>query len=247
MDDNKSSMLYWYEKIVTCDVPQLSHTEIIPIEIDLYEFFDGNTGSLQRYNGQLDKAAEGISYPLFMRTDHYSGKHSWTDTCYVERNWRDNILTLLDRSYMADLPINAIVFRRYIEMDSVFTAFNGMPVNPERRYFIVDGEIICHHPYWIPDAIEQGTLPENLPINWRELLAEANTESPEEILLLGGYAGKIARRFREGGWSVDFCKGKDGVWYFIDMAEAWRSWHPDCPNKTSMPSPLSFDYGEEVT
>lgn len=230
---DKSSMLYWHPIIKRCDVP---HTErnpgIVEVDIDLYEFFDGNTGSLKQYDEQLDCVAEKIGYPLFMRTDHYSGKHSWAETCYVEEDWRNNIIALLDQSCMKELPVNAIIFRQYVEMASAFTAFGGMPVNPERRYYILDGKVICHHPYWIPDAIEQGTPSENLPGNWRDLVTEINAESPEEIAGLTKYAQEIGRYFTEGGWSVDFCKGRDGTWYFIDMAEAWRSWHPDdCPHK----------------
>lgn len=36
----------------------------------------------------------------------------------------------------------------------------------------------------------------------------------------------FGRVMGEGYWSVDFAKGQDGTWYFIDMAEGDQSWHP---------------------
>ena len=40
--------------------------------------------------------------------------------------------------------------------------------------------------------------------------------------------------------SVDFAQARDGTWYFIDMADARLSWHPEnCPNyvKLSLEDP----------
>jgi hypothetical protein len=103
-----------------------------------------------------------------------------------------------------------------------------MPVNPERRYFINDGKVLCHHPYWIQAAITKPSIE-----NWQEVLAEINTETTEEVQLLSGYAELIAKEL-PGFWSIDFCKAKNGQWYLIDMATGEHSWHPeDCPyNKT---------------
>ena len=113
-------------------------------------------------------------------------------------------------------------------MDSKFTAFYGeMPVNPERRYFIKDGKIQCHHPYWIEEAIEKGTDSKKLPNNWKKVLKEINTETKEEIKLLSKYTNQIAKVFPKGYWSIDFCKAKDGEWILIDMATGGSSWHDD--------------------
>jgi hypothetical protein len=50
---------------------------------------------------------------------------------------------------------------------------------------------------------------------------ELTTEFFEEI------ATKIGSVL-DGSWSVDLCRGADGVWYLIDMAAAELSWHPPC-------------------
>ena len=122
---------------------------------------------------------------------------------------------------------SALVFREFIEMDSGYTAFNGMPVNPERRYFIKDGKVQCRHVYWVEEAIQRPSVD-----NWRELSEKMNTETESEITLLTKYAEMVAKEF-DGYWSLDFCRGKDGTFYLIDMALGERSWHPECPFKTT--------------
>ena len=66
----------------------------------------------------------------------------------------------------------------------------------------------------------------NLPNNWRSLLADLNHESKEEIKLLTDYAEQLGK-YLSGYWSLDFAKGQDGNWYFIDAALGEQSWHPE--------------------
>jgi len=171
---------------------------------------------------------EKFKLPVFLRTDIISGKHGWTKTCYFDGShalWKHLLAILVDNLLADKLDISAFVVREYIPMASRFVAFYGnMPVNPERRYFIKDGTIQCHHPYWFEDCI-QPTLKEGLPPNWRELLREMNHDSPQTISILTNYALKVADKF-EHCWSVDFCLAADGRWILIDMAVAKDSWHP---------------------
>jgi hypothetical protein len=138
---------------------------------------------------------------------------------------KDHILEITSFTRCCDifggLPIEAIVVREYIPMDSKYTAFHGMPVSPERRYFIDNGKVVCHHAYWIKEAIIEPSA-----TNWKELSDEMNKETPEEIELLTKYAELVGTVLPEGFWSVDFCKAKDGTWYLIDMAVGEESWHP---------------------
>lgn len=107
-----------------------------------------------------------------------------------------------------------------------FTAFRGLPIGMERRYFVKDGQVLCHHPYWPEDAIRNPSVD-----NWQDILKDLNTEGEEEIKLLTSYAEKISRAI-EGYWSVDFCKDKSNSWWWlIDMAEAKESWHPQCDRR----------------
>ena len=232
-------MLYWYPKIKELNIPQ-PRTEIVDLQADHWDIVavpdGGDPEVIESKMVKIELAMYELGLPLFMRTAYTSGKHDWIDTCYVTEfdKIRHHISMLIQDSALKEIPIDAFVFREYIEMESKFTAFSGaMPVNPERRYFIKDGTIQCRHQYWVADAIakwdelwsELGMS--KLPENWMELLAEMNTESDEEIELLSGYANQVAD-VMEGYWSVDFCKAKDGRWILIDMATGEASWHPEC-------------------
>ena len=235
---DKNSMLYWWPRVKGLEIP-MPKTEIVEFEMSHSEVFgilDGEKRSADawdRYTPKIQDAIRKVGTPAFLRTDHTSAKFDWESTCYYDASGhiRHHISSLVEFSAMADmigLNVGAIAVREYISMASAFTAFSGqMPVNPERRYFVKNGEVICHHPYWIAEAIDQGTLEKDLPENWLELLEAMNTETSEEIEFLTGYAETIAGAV-DGYWSVDFCKSRDGRWVFIDMAEGVRSWHPDC-------------------
>jgi len=177
-----------------------------------------------------------IGYPVFARTDKMAAKHSWNSTCYVatENDLDEHIASLVDHTLNCDMigkMVDGIAIREYIEMESSFTAFDGLPISRERRYFARDGEVECHHPYWQEDAI-RFTDPASEPPNWREFLSGLNYESFDEIDTLTRYAEKIAAVL-EGYWSIDFCRcktkrGQPGKWYFIDCALGTESWHPEC-------------------
>lgn len=233
-EQDKDSMLYWYPFIKDLPIPQ-PRTIIVMLNEEELE---------GAYNEQIPKSliekiecvCDTMFYPCFLRTDQASGKHSWKKSCYVDKKkdlWK-HILEVIEFNLCADLmglDFKALIVREFIPMDSRFTAFYGdMPVNPERRYFIKDGKVVCHHPYWIEEAIEQGGKEPSIS-NWREVSKEINTETPEEIELLTKYALMVGKALLEGSWSVDFCKAKDGRWILIDMATAQKSWHPeDCPH-----------------
>lgn len=236
-DKDKTSLLYWYPKVSDLGI-LTPKTKIVPLlDKERKEYLFGeddgfNTGRLEKEIKKVIK--KELKLPVFMRTDYYSGKHNWDRTCYIDTldKVHKNLFELVVESKMADimgpgLPINAIIMREFISMDSRFTAFFGMPVNPERRYFIRDGKSLCHHPYWVKDAIRENAS-KLLPENWESIVDEINSESEEEIKVLTGYSQKVADVL-DGFWSVDFCKAKDGRWILIDCAEGAKSWHPrDC-------------------
>ena len=127
---------------------------------------------------------------------------------------------------------NGLVFREFLSLVTKFTAFRGeFPVNKERRYFIKDGKIQCHHPYWPVDAIE---MPDNE--NYKTLLKELNQEEEQEIKLLSKYSLKVRDALKiHDYWSIDFACGSNGIWYLIDIAIGENSFHwldcEFCPNE----------------
>lgn len=250
---NKNSMIFWWPKIKDLDIP-MPKTIIVPIDLSfehILGILDGDREAAKAWDTQIPKILIAIhkvsgkeGAPVFLRTDFLSDKHEWKNSCFVQEpdKIRRHISSLIEATAMADLSLTAMVVREYIEMDSIFTAFWGnMPINPERRYFIKDGEIQCHHVYWIESAITDWhevlkvAGQPKLSDNWKELLAEANNETKEEIALLSTYAQQVAN-IMKGYWSVDFCKAKDGRWILIDMAEGGRSWHDEsCKYSTDIP------------
>ena len=230
MDEN--SLLYWYPKVK--DLIPTPRTEIVRLndreKEAYYKCIEDFVKLPKLYARTMDLIEDKFKLPVFLRTDEFSNKHFWERSCFLNdlnklnENLNEIIFASMTVNFIGALPIEAIVVREYIEMDSHFKAFVGnMPVNPERRYFIDNGKIQCHHPYWIEDSIRQGVNP--LPGNWKDLLKEANTESSDEINLLSNWAGNIAKVF-PGYWSIDFCKARKGNWYMIDMADGEKSWHP---------------------
>ena len=228
MKVESDSMLIWYPKIKDLPIPQPKTEIIILTKKELKALWTESVPTT--LTKKVQKVCDRMGYPCFLRTDLASGKHSWKDSCFIDGKtelWK-HIYEVTSFNLIADilgLDFKALVIREYIPMDTKFTAFwSDMPVNPERRYFIKNGKVLCHHPYWIEEAIAESKLPSIS--NWREVVKEMNIETSDEIELLTAYAEMVAERFI-GYWSIDFCKAQDGRWILIDMATGEKSWHPE--------------------
>ena len=229
LEVESDSMLIWYPKIKDLPIPQPKTEIVLLTEKELKVLVNENVP--KSIVDKVKLVCDRMGYPCFLRTDLASGKHSWKDSCFIDNSkdlWK-HIFEVVSFNLCADimgLDFKALVIREFIPMDTRFTAFYGdMPVNPERRYFVKDGQVLCHHPYWIEETIAESKQP-SIP-NWREIAKELNTETEEEIKLLKDYAKMVAEQFK-GYWSVDFCKAKDGRWILIDMASGEKSCHPKC-------------------
>ncbi len=231
--DKRNSLLYWLPRAAKAGIP-FPKTVVLEVNwgFDYVRFIEEPFP--KDLVEQIRYTVKEIGYPLFMRTDYLSGKHcfeKWVPYVSCEEELFDNLRLLLEESATAGilgLPVNALVFREFVELDAGFKAFAGQPIAPERRYFVKDGKVLCHHPYWVEEAIEfYGVTPPN---NWREKLREMNTESEEEVRLLTRYAEAIGSRV-EGYWSIDFALRRDKKWIFIDMALGEVSWHPECSRR----------------
>lgn len=183
---------------------------------------------------QLEEMVKCMDVPFFLRTDLFSGKHHWKDTCYVDdaSKLMQHLVELLqfgEECSMLGFRHRAIVLREYLPLESDFTAFRGdMPVAKERRWFIADHKVICRHPYWPKESMVRPSV-----ADWEPRLAVLNTDTDEDMHTLMRYAGLVALAM-DGAWSVDFAKTRDGRWVLIDMATAAMSWHPECPHAVSL-------------
>ena len=226
----ESSMNVWYPTTKNLDIPQ-PKTELVNIKdgADFFKILHGES-DVDMMNAIIE-SANRLTYPMFMRADQTSGKHQFEDICLIKEvsDFKTHFPALIEDNYMKDLNIRSIYLREFIELDWRFKAFGGMPVASERRYFISDDGVVCHHPYWIEDAIHFNAITEEYQeTDWKDALQGLNLESKKEIKLLSTYAEEIHSAL-PGNWSVDFAKGRNGVWYLIDMARSEVSWHPkDC-------------------
>lgn len=228
---------YWWPLVKDLGIP-VPLTHILPVDHSaICSAMDGANSLSDEFVAKFREMGKLIGYPLFLRTDLQSGKHGWNKTCYVasENKLIDNMFEVALENEMGACflggPYEAFVFREFLELDTSFIAFYGkMPINKERRYFVRDGEVICHHPYWPRDAFIDHTNDGD----WESKLAALNYESEEEIIMLSAYARTVGVAM-EGCWSVDFAKAKNGKWYLIDMALGHESYHwYGCPHAASV-------------
>jgi hypothetical protein len=246
--NDKNSLLFWYPRIKELGIPtpKTRWVEFPPTIgralIDRTE--EAFNGFQPFFEAIQQMITDEFGYPVFIRTDVASGKHDWKNSCFIQKkaDLMDHIVSVLEFNEMAGmlgLNYQAIVIRDFLELDWRFKAFHGeMPVARERRYFIRDGDVVCHHPYWIHEAIREahqydgirsffGYMPHKLPNTWEIMLSELNHESAEEIDVLTEYSRRVAAVV-DGYWSVDYAYTRGGVWYLIDMALGEASWHPEC-------------------
>ena len=188
------------------------------------------------------------SHFQYLRTDNSSQKHSFRKTCRLpdEKSLLGHILELVDSNMASDLIDNALVFRKWLDLDAGFSAFDGLPINVEARLFINSGEIQCIHQYWPEDAIKSwwthkkiferqfnAKLPFQINPSWKNILKYQNNIVQESIPILEKYAKLVIEKIGNDYWSVDFALGRDSKWYLIDCAAGEVSYHyPDCKINT---------------
>ncbi len=256
MEDRRdeNSMCYWWPKIKDLGIPVPRTIEVKTslnwpfqalLEMEKDKAEPSTQKEFRRLANALIEAATTINKdgPVFLRTDALSGKHAWKHSCFVSNGIHimNNLYRLLEEQElmtMGFIPVKSFFVREYIPMYSYFTAFHGeMPINKERRYFIRNGKVECHHPYW-PEASIHGR---DLPDNWKKCLMALNHESKREIKFLTSLAETVGKDFPEW-WSVDFSQAEAGPWYLIDMARGEDSFHwIGCPN---VPEDQIGVYGE---
>lgn len=178
----------------------------------------------------IDTAAQRLGgYPVFIRTESSSDKHSWKNSCYLtsSSDIGRHVYALVEHSLIADLPCDFFAVRRLIPTVPICTAFYGdMPVAKECRVFTRDGEVACHHPYWPDEAFEHdGKRRDGVTDEQIRQLQELSAEETAEVERQAAYIAK----YIDGAWSVDFLQDSDGKWWCIDMALASSSYHwPGC-------------------
>lgn len=232
MSEDRTCLSWWFPRVQDAGLP-VPATEIVRYDGgDLDLLVDGEMPSgFEKLVAQLVAAGDRLGWPAFLRTGHGSGKHDWAETCHVPgpENMGRHVCALVEWSSMVDLfglPLDVWVVREMLAVAAPFTAFNGMPVTSERRWWINEGAVVGHHPYWLPEALR------GAPKGFEAALATLNFESTAETDELRALSARVAAAL-PGAWSVDWLRTADGRWVLIDMADAARSWcweeHPSAP------------------
>ncbi len=225
-------MEFWLPKLQQAGVLTPT-TTMVEAECELDGLLDGRIPD--KYGAFIKRmvaACDSMGYPCFVRTAWFSGKHRYRDTCLIPAREcvHRHIAALVEESALVDiigLPTHLWAVRKFLDLAAKFQAFHGLPIGCERRYFLADGEVRCHHPYWPPDAIAEAYHDPPLPDDWLALLDELSIEDDYQVADLIAKSRKVARCFK-GSWSLDWARDKTGTWWAIDMAPGDRSWHPPC-------------------
>lgn len=230
--DKFCCMSYWYPKILKNNV-RTPKTTLIQLDFkqsfDLFKFIEGETTeiSTQLFKDIYVAIKDLDGFRCFLRTGQTSGKHSWNHACNLfignsSDRIAEHVGALVDFSGCVDLPVDVWAVREMLTTRPLFFAFDGMPIVRERRYFVMDGKVEEHFPYWPQHSIEGQVVPYQ-PVDWKKVLAQDNKQSREEVKLLTKLSEEATRDI-EGYWSIDWLYTVDG-WYCTDMALGAASYH----------------------
>lgn len=232
----KACITYWLPKLEGLPVPK---TAIIESGITAKEqinyadciIVDDIKSKLKQLYIDIDKRASLFGYPVFLRTGQLSAKHEWIDTCFLQK--KSDIPNHIDRIILASclagvigLPADIWVVREFLELESEFNAFDGIPISKEFRFFVEDGKINHIQPYWPEYSIKNPSVK-----NWKRKLKKISSLDAKEEHDLYSLVNEVAYRFKNDiGFSVDLCKTKTGEWYITDMAPGKNSFKWDGNN-----------------
>lgn len=232
---DKTCLSYWFPKIEAAGLP-VPKTTILTMPddafMDIYNLFDGKpmTGVAQPFFDRLTAAADRMGYPCFLRTGHTSGKHEWGRTCFIASSdvVREHVIGIVYFSELAGivgLPSKIWAVREFLPTipHGRCPNYENMPLCREFRFFVRDGDVLCWHPYWPEEAMEQGGAVFDDPAYTHEEFCALDDETP--LREIASEAGRTVG----GEWSVDLLETTRG-WYLIDMAESHKSFHWEgCP------------------
>ena len=170
---NPNSALIWLPALERAGLPT-PKTIIVPYSHhDCLSIFDGeDSEEFSRLSTAVMKAARQIGFPVFIRTDLSSAKHSGPRAYKIELDGQNQPIaeTLEDNELKFWMERNgpqALLVREFLTLEAPFTAFSGFPVAREFRFFADPERVHCWHPYFPADAIKRPSRPD-----WRERLTE---------------------------------------------------------------------------
>lgn len=239
--DQISRLSNWYPTTKAIMGDRAPDTVIVETSLDFMPLMDGITvPGFDAFIADLDAAAESLGgYPVFLRSDHMSGKHEKTPTglppCFVhsKKDLIGSVLQIYEFTEMAlwcSEGCDKWAVRKLLPSPAEVSGFFNLPIGPEWRFIVRDGVIAIDGCYWPKEAIRhpcwidtrRELTPEEYITYYDRLLSPFAPGKYEELIAL---SCQIATALG-GDWSVDWMQAADGEWYLIDMADADRSWIP---------------------
>jgi len=244
---DRNCMTYWLPRLAGASVP-IPKTVIIDAGDDWLQmigFADGpkqfpeeHAKALALIGDVASRLAEAAprvgTYPVFLRTGHFSGKHDWKRTCFVPSAdaWRGHVAALVEMSELVGMfgecPYRFWAVREMLPTKALayLPAFGDFPLVSEIRAFVSGGKLVCAHPYWPAKAIRQGFRLHDdgpIPLDVTRLIEDAGrvVEASGWLKLVQRVADTFAD---DGAWSVDVLSTERG-WYVTDVAVAASSFH----------------------
>ena len=142
---NRNSALIWLPKIEAAGLPT-PKTIIVPYD---HRFFVGGMENHIDLSVHMETLADLVKgacnrvggCPVFIRTDLGSAKH-FGSSAYQISNFEEItgvIYRLIEyqelKFWLEEEPPEALMVREFLHLDASFTAFNGLPVSREWRFF----------------------------------------------------------------------------------------------------------------
>lgn len=234
-----NSMLYWYPRLKKINNIKTPKSMFVLIDKDdEYIFRDFTDEKFEifwtKYQNKFYDILELFQYPVFIKTDYNSYSDQWKNTCCVisENVLKKNIKNIILKNNLVDktqLPINAFAIREIIPFYSTFIFFDGdEPISKDRWYFINNGQVVCHHTYWIDryfkNMFEKYTNEKSVPHKYRmkhykrtmTLVEELNAETKEEIETLSNLSLLVGTEFK-GYYAIHYAQDICGNWWIINI------------------------------
>ena len=240
VEEQKTNLIFWYPVLQTIKMRTPKTVIVYSGDVDLEKLTDGERPeNLDIFLNRMKAELKNFTLPVFIRTGMMSNKHDWKNSCYLEKeeDLLKHVSNIVETSIIANIggfpfDYSFWVIREMLDTEPIFYSFSGeMPITKEFRFFIKDGDIKCHHPYWPEEAF--ATMGRKIDKEEKIKLESIQKldDEDKEVFQMAKY---IAEYFKEY-WSVDFLKTKDGTWYCIDMGVGDRSYHwPGCEYSNSI-------------
>lgn len=234
MSLNPNSARFWFDasERVTSEYDNLSVPETRFVEFELMKavpLLEGQDPAGP--TDEIEEHANKLGWPVFIRTDLTSAKKDGIKSVRATSN--NDILRCVASatrsSVLAQLRPSHLLVREWIDIESEFTAFEGLPVGVEFRIFASPSETRCVHYYWPEESLRDVDCDLSEAKQLRNELE--NTEIPSFLNSAAQEAALYANRNTEipsdTAWSVDVVRDTNGNWWLLDMALASDSWHPE--------------------